>query len=290
MHSRTAAISTGSCEHISLVDLHDGFCRAFSDYSVAMQPSISEFRLMLAQRGFDPTLSRIALAGRSVVSFWLIGQDPTSGNRSAYVIASGTAPDFRGRGLAEDLHRRLQQSFVRYGIDSVQLEVIASNKPARSLYAKLGYVPARDLYCFEVARTEIRPATVGQASIAECPLPDVRRLAQNCCDWHPSWQNDIRSLSRIPGALVCIAAEMDGEPVAYGVLVKPTDTVAQLAVRDDRRRCGIGSAVLHALAAASPHDTLKIINADSRDTGFQAFLTYHGARSGITQVEMMLSL
>lgn len=288
MHSRNAALSTGSCEEISLIDLHDGFCRAFSDYSVAMQPSISEFRLMLAQRGFDRTLSRVALAGRSVISFWLIGHDPASGNQSAYVIASGTAPSFRGRGLAEDLHRSLQQSFVQYGISCVQLEVIASNKPARSLYAKLGYVPARDLCCFEVARTEIRPAAAGRASIAECNLSDLLCLQDTFRDRQPSWQNDIRALSRIPAELVCVAATKDGGPIANGVLIKPTDTIAQLAVRDDRRRCRIGSAILHALAVASPGDTLKVINADSRDTGFQAFLTYHGARTGITQVEMVL--
>ncbi|MEM9473480.1 MAG: GNAT family N-acetyltransferase [Pseudomonadota bacterium] len=290
MHTRAEAISTGSCEHISLVDLHDGFCRAFSDYSVAMQPSISEFRLMLAQRGFDATLSWAALAGRSVVSFWLIGHDPTSCNRSAYVIASGTVPDFRGRGLAEDLHRRLQQSFVRYGINSVQLEVITSNKPARSLYAKLGYVSVRDLCCFEVARTAIRIASVGQADIAECAVSDVLALAPIFRDWQPSWQNGIRSLSRIHGELVCIAARINGDPVAYGVLIKPANTIAQLAVRDDRRRCGIGSAVLHALATASPRHVLKIINADSRDTGFQAFLTHHGAQTGITQLEMVVRL
>ena len=286
-----ADITFRSCRDIPLRDIHQGFCRAFSDYSVSMQPDIGEFSLMLKQRGFDGTVSRVALAGRSVVSFWLVGLDPASGNASAYIVATGTVPECRGHGLAEKLHRDVYGPLARHGINSLQLEVISGNKPARCLYEKLGYSAVRDLSCFVINRGAARPARTGRTRVEECKLQDLFGLSQTCRDWQPSWQNDMASLARIARDLVCLAATgPEGDRVGYSVLIKPTGTIAQLAVRPDRRRAGIGSAVMQSLAAASPTDTLRSINADSRDHGFQAFLARHGAQLAVAQVEMTLDL
>ncbi|MEO1160870.1 MAG: GNAT family N-acetyltransferase [Pseudomonadota bacterium] len=288
MQDDAANLTIGSCEQIELADLHAGFCRTFSDYSVAMQPTIGEFSLMLTQRGFDKTLSWAALCGRSVVSFWLAGTNQVSQGTNAYVIATGTAPDFRGRGLAAQLHHCMRQQLAGTGVQTVQLEVIADNIPARSLYTKLGFQPVRELACFDIAPTAVSPVAIGNVRLAACTLADVLRVAQACRDWQASWQNDDMALARIPAELMCIAAQENGEPVAYGILIRPTGTIAQLAVRPDKRRTGIGSTVLHAFASIATTHTLRVINADSRDVGFQAFLVHHGARPDIEQVEMIL--
>lgn len=280
-------ITIGSCDQIELTCLHDGFCRAFADYPVAKQPTIGEFRLMLTQRRFDKTLSWAALCGRSVVSFWLAGTNQPSG-KAAYVIATGTAPAVRGQGLGAQLHCQMWQQLARTGIQTVQLEVISDNAPARSLYTKLGYQPVRELACFDVARSAASPLAKDQIRLAECNLAKVLQVTRTFGDWQPSWQNNAMSLARIPADLVCIAADKDGELMAGGILIKPTGTIAQLAVRHDKRRSGIGTAVLQALASNATTDTLRVINADSRDVGFQTFLEHHGAQPDVAQVEMIL--
>ena len=122
------------------------------------------------------------------------------------------------------------------------------------------------------------------------PYPMVERL-ETFRDWPPSWQNDFASLSRVAGRTVTLGAFDREQCLGYGILLEPTRTVAQLAVKAEHRRRGIGSALLRALSASVPgNEPLWVMNLDNRDKSSRVFFEAQGARPDVTQAEMVLAL
>ena len=82
------------------------------------------------------------------LSLWLVAMD---GDRVAGYVGSQSVlgetdmmniavhPDFRRRGIAEELVMKLVEELKVRGNHSLMLEVRASNEPARNLYEKLGF-------------------------------------------------------------------------------------------------------------------------------------------------------
>ena len=82
------------------------------------------------------------------LSLWLVAMD---GDRVAGYVGSQSVlgetdmmniavhPDFRRRGIAEELVVKLVEELKVRGNHSLMLEVRASNEPARNLYEKLGF-------------------------------------------------------------------------------------------------------------------------------------------------------
>ena len=82
------------------------------------------------------------------LSLWLVAMD---GDRVTGYVGSQSVlgetdmmniavhPDFRRRGIAEELVMKLVEELKVRGNHSLMLEVRASNEPARNLYEKLGF-------------------------------------------------------------------------------------------------------------------------------------------------------
>jgi [ribosomal protein S18]-alanine N-acetyltransferase len=102
-----------------------------------------QIRALLANPNACVALSRIGgtLAG------WAVGLLHRHGSRtcSGRLYALTIHPDFRGRRLGTRLANRVLQQLVRRGARSLSLEVRASNRAARHLYDRLGFVPAEPL-------------------------------------------------------------------------------------------------------------------------------------------------
>jgi ribosomal-protein-alanine N-acetyltransferase len=81
----------------------------------------------------------VATAGDQVVGY--AGAHLVWGE--AHVTNVAVHPDWRGRGLGEQLMRALEAGAVERGAHRATLEVRVSNTAARALYAKLGWVTAK---------------------------------------------------------------------------------------------------------------------------------------------------
>ncbi|MEO0914939.1 MAG: GNAT family N-acetyltransferase, partial [Pseudomonadota bacterium] len=148
------AVVITTASKVSAEAMHAAMLRGFSDYVVPMQPTFAQFETMLARRSFVPALSFVAEEGGEVVAIWLVGR---RGDRG-YLIASATAPEARGQGLARGLAERSFEALGAAGVSAMQTEVIKGNAAATALYLGLGFEVSRELSCFALPRNSAPPA------------------------------------------------------------------------------------------------------------------------------------
>lgn len=262
-------------------DLHNAMLDAFSDYLVPMKQELTEFRDMMTHRSFDPGLSRVAMSGNRVIAFWFIGR---RGNAS-YLISSGCAPEHRRRGLSRELGRLCLAGLRRAGVRTLQLEVIVRNASARSLYASLGFAERRYLSCFTLPVT---PDVSTQANIVtDGQWCDLAPLTPGLRNWQASWQNDDLSIQAAGAQAICATLHVGGELAGYAVLLKPSGTIAQIAVHPKHRGNGWGQALIRSLQVRSGNRALRILNVDAADTAFTQLVSRMGGRHTLDQLEMM---
>ena len=265
---------------VGMDDLRHGMIAGFSGYAVPMRPDARAFALMMRQRGMTRDASWVALAEGRVVAVWLVS---VAGDRG-YLIASGTDPAYRGRGIARQLANASMAGLKARGLRSFQTEVMNGNDAAFGLYRSLGMKVRRALNCYGLPSPV---ATSLDAKVRSLAWPEIAAGAAGCRDWAPSWQNDDAALSRITDALACRAVTDDRGLAGYAVLVRPSGVLSQIAVRPDLRRTGLGRALI---AALPPADPLRVLNVDASDAGFDGFMTALGAQRTPGQRELILDL
>ena len=250
--------------------LFAAFTAAFSDYMVKLSPTREQLLEMFTRRGWVPELSVAAFEGGAMVAFTVNGAD----GARAYDSGTGVIPTHRRRGLARAL---MERSFEELrGRREYVLEVLDNNERAIALYRDLGFRETRGLQCWSLESSNPPVAESRPVEDAE-----TRRL---WWDVQPSWQNSTSSIQRARAPHVVL-----GDQDAYAVLFPDNGDLAQLAVRPEARRRGLGTALLHE-AAAVAGKPLRIMNVDDRDAGIAAFLERAGAKRTVRQLEMVRPL
>jgi ribosomal protein S18 acetylase RimI-like enzyme len=80
-----------------------------------------------------------------------------------------------------------------------------------------------------------------------------------------------------------------GNDDCYAIVFPSNGDLAQLAVRPEARRRGLGTRLLRA-AAELAGKPLRIMNVDERNAGIAAFLERNGAVRTVRQLEMVRAL
>jgi len=268
-------------------DLHQAMLGAFADYPVPMKSDLDGFMNMLAQRSFDPDLSRVVLAGNRVAAFWFVGRRDTA----VYLITSGCTPEHRRQGLSHMLGARCMAALTEAGMTSLQLEVISDNAPALSLYRSLGFIERRRLGCFTLVAPDDTDDDPAPAAIAfDQSWQDVMQSARQLRDWEPSWQHDDGSILAAGDSAVCATHHDQGELSGYAVLLRTPGVIAQVAVHPARRRNGLGKALVQSLREHAPGRPLRILNADASDRSFTRFVARIGGTHFLDQFELVKKL
>lgn len=257
--------------HDDFESLFAAFTAAFSDYVVKLSPTREQLLEMFTRRGWVPELSVGAFDGETMVAFTVNGIE---GNR-AYDSGTGVVPTHRRLGLARAL---MERSFELLRPREYVLEVLDNNERARALYVELGFEVGRGLQCwtFEAQRLTVSQSHSSSAPVRLCDYEPVSLW----WDIQPSWQNTTSSIERARSPHLVL-----GNEDAYAVLFPENGDLAQLAVRPEARRRGLGTALLHE-AAAIAGKPLRIMNVDERDAGIAAFLEQAGAKRMVRQLEM----
>ena len=266
--------------------LYACFLEAFSDYQVDMQISEQQFAQRLTRDGVQLEISTAAFDEDRMIGFYMNAVGDWQGKLTAYDAGTGIIPDYRGRGVAQELFAFTVSRLKERGVSQYLLEVLTSNERASSLYRRLGFVEVRR---FAVLRSQQAPKTsdeLAEVEIRRIEEPDWK-LFQSFWDGYPSWQNSIAAVERVPNDRIILGAYMDGNCVGYGVVFTPAANLMQLAVAPSHRRKGIGSRILSALSTA---ETLKVNNIDEELKGTLALFEANGFKMVLEQFEMSMSI
>ncbi|HEX6095262.1 MAG TPA: GNAT family N-acetyltransferase [Thermoanaerobaculia bacterium] len=251
--------------------LYAAFTAAFSDYVVPLVLTREQLAEMIARRGWVPELSVGAFDGDAMVAFTINCVE----DDRAYDSGTGVVPSHRRQGLGREL---MERSFelLRERCREYVLEVIDRNERAVELYLATGFEVTRGLQCWGYESSSL-PVAESSSSLS---LDDLKTRRLDDSDVEPSWQNSDGSIRRSTQEHVTL-----GDDRGYAIVFPDRGDLAQLAVRRDARRQGIGTRLLQA-AAAVAGKPLRIINVDERDLGIAAFLEHNGAKRTVRQVEM----
>ncbi len=264
-----------SVEHVSDEALRLAMNCAFSDYAVPMELSGRIFALMMRQRGLDRVASRIAVIAGEIAAIWLVS---VRGHR-VYLISSGTCPAFRRQGLARRLAEDCLTDLRQRRIASFQTEVLVHNNNAFDLYTSLGMMITRRLECYDLPR----PMEPAKHAAHQIPWEVIEDKVLPLAEVEPSWQNSFSAIGAVADDVTCWTVSDDRGLAGYAAVIPETGTLAQIAVRKDRRCDGIAKSLI---SVCHRGDNLRLINVDGRSDSFLAFLQAIGAEPTVSQFEL----
>lgn len=270
--------------------LFRGFERAFADYEISFEKE--EVRSMLERRGYNPEVSFALFDKGEIAAFTLNGTGVFNGRPTAYDTGTGTAKEYRGMGLAGEIFSRSIPFLKECGVEQYLLEVLQNNQKAISVYRKLGFEITRELDCFRQMLSEVKfPASMKKGSLTIVPADFCAvTSAQDFCDFLPSWQNSIDSIRRGQAGLTSLGAFADNSLIGYCVFDASTGDLTQIAVKDEYRRKGVATRLLHQTVNRLNTDFLKVLNVSSTDSSLPAFLESRNIPRASKQFEMQLQL
>lgn len=273
---------------ISFDTIFDAFQRAFSDYSIRFEKE--EIRSMLKRRGYTPALSFAAFDGDDIVAFTLNGTGLYCGTPTAYDTGTGTIKEYRGLGLAQKIFLHSLPALGEAGISQYLLEVLQDNDKAIAVYSKLGFKTTREFRCFRQSRDTLLAKAADlrmpDANIANVSIGEIRS-ASSFCDFTPSWQNSIESISRAGADLTLLGAYLHGTLAGYCVCDPASGDITQIAVSPACRRRGIGSLLLSEAVGRITAENAKVLNIDAADDTMPRFLLSRGFAPAANQFEMI---
>ncbi len=277
-------------EHTDFDTLFISFERAFSDYEICFDKG--EVRSMLKRRGYDPRISFAAFEKDEIVAFTLNGKGIYNGIPTAYDTGTGTVKEYRGQGIAGKIFSYSIPFLKEAGIRQYLLEVLQNNHRAITVYNRMNFETSREFDCFRqtIGAINNAPADLSSEYTVEPVTIDFILQCQDFCDFYPSWQNSIESIRRAETDLTCLGVKISGIPVGYCVLDPHTGDLSQIAIREEYRRRGIASRLLHEATKRMKTDFVKVLNINSDNTALSAFLKNKNITLTSKQFEMILRL
>jgi ribosomal protein S18 acetylase RimI-like enzyme len=271
--------------------LFDTFTEAFSDYIYPFALTETQFRNHLVLNGVDLGRTAGCVADGRLVGFTLNGFGDWNGVPTVYDAGSGVIPSHRRRGVCESMFEMMLPVVKSAGIGQCLLEVITSNTPAIKLYEKLGFKVTRELALLQcdgeiAARDPVSPLV----EIRTMPAPDWD-LFSTFWDGMPSWQNSRDSIERSRKNKIVRGAFVEDSCVGYMIYSSRFGRVSQIAVSQEYRHHGVGTALLQVMRSDTVNGySMQVINIDRGIPEAMQFFLDHGFYERLIQYEMVLEL
>ncbi|TPE44707.1 GNAT family N-acetyltransferase [Pontibacter mangrovi] len=271
-----------------LPQVRETFLKAFADYVVPVQLTEEQLRDKVEREGIVAEFCVAAFVGDEMVGFILTALGEWQGKPTAYNAGTGVVPQHRGHGLTQKMYAFLLPKLRASSVELALLEVIHNNLPALHSYERLGFRVTRTLNCYRAINEDILLPAEAPAGIAIAPLAQAEVEKYTIFrDVRPSWQNATAALLRAQEQCHTFAARNQGqEVIGYVSVFTKNGAVAQLAVAENWRGKGVGSALLRKAIAHTTAPALMFLNIEDTAQSMISFLQRRHFRLLLKQYEM----
>jgi ribosomal-protein-alanine N-acetyltransferase len=105
-------------------------------------------RTLRESLAFYPETFFVAKDNGEIAGFVAGGVEDTGEEVYGHIMNLAVAPEYRRRGIGQQLIRRLEQEYAILGASGVQLEVRIGNTGAQEFYRRLGYREVFQIACY----------------------------------------------------------------------------------------------------------------------------------------------
>ena len=282
-----------SLQSVDSSQLCRAFHEAFGDYAMEVRGTTEDQLLTRMRKNcVDFALSPGIYEKDRLVGFTLIGVDRWEDALTAFDAGTGIVPDHRRQGWARRMFDHALPELHRRKVDRFILEVLQQNEPAITAYRRSGFTVRRQLRCYVADTCDLRALkTDNRFEIRTVDRAIFSRL-ESSADFAPSFENRFAAIDALPGEVQLAGAFVGSSCVGALAFIPSLRWLLTIVVDRQWRRRGVGTALLHHLAAAIPEDVthLSVLNVDADDRGMQAFVKSLGFRNLVDQYEMERSL
>lgn len=249
----------------------------YADYAVPLRVDAGTLAFM--QEAFDiaPEASRVAWREGRPVGLAFLGIRGDHG----WVGGMGVIPAERRKGVGERLMRELLEAARAAGVRELRLEVLEQNRPARTLYEKLGFRVVRRLEVWCWGGT---PPPLKRVAQAGDPRAARRRITAARREPEP-WQRADETLDRLDVSTPALRAVSTDEGDAIYRVTDGRASVLQLHASGE----AAAGELLDTIRTRPGITQLRFLNVPASDPA-SAALRARGATCEVTQVEMSLAL
>ncbi|MGN7166090.1 GNAT family N-acetyltransferase [Paenibacillus cellulositrophicus] len=205
----------------SPAELADLWNEGFKGYSVPITMSMDMLLKRSADQGLSLAQSIVGCVDGIPVGFVMNGLRNNGGVKTAWNGGTGIIPAYRGKGIGKLLIKASLELYKAEGADVALLEALSDNKPAISLYERMGYEVIDDLFFYECKSLKDEALTGGGSGKYEFRrgIPqDIQRLhvPVNNQPWQTQWESVVNGES-------LIAFDPEGQPAGYALYKRGFD-------------------------------------------------------------------
>lgn len=192
------------CSEVDFNLVYKCFNEGFSDYIVKLHLPIEAFRQrFFGSEGNELENSFIAIKEQGPVGLILGGIRIYQGIKTMRCGSLCIIPDYRGKGIADELFYLHKERAISEGCSQLMLETIVGNDRAVNFYKKHGYETIYDLQYFKLSDLSSLKKKEGKHIIKPINYNELEKVRDYIGDVHINWQNDFPYIEKSEGQYNC---------------------------------------------------------------------------------------
>jgi len=269
--------------------IYAAFSRGFSDYIIKFEmPQEDFFKRFFGPEDNSLEYSYLALDDEEAVGVILSGLKEYEDVRTMRCGTLCVAPEYRGKGISQELFRLHKQTALDNGCKQLFLEVIVGNDRAVKFYNSLGYNKVYDIYYYSLPDTsKLRGLEKSFSNIKQIDFDTLCSISDKMKDIHINWQNGFDYMRKLAD-MTYYGAYQDAELIgALGI--NSMGKIFMLWTSPAHRQKGVASSLI--TRAANDLQAEKLNISITNNSKMEGFLQHHMfVKDKISQYEMYLIL
>lgn len=190
-------MSFKNCSEVDFELVYNCFNEGFSDYIVQLHLPLEDFRKrFFGAEGNELKNSFIVLEENGPVGLILGGIKEYQGIKTMRCGALCIIPEFRGKGIADELFYLHKERAISEGCKQLMLETIVGNDRALNFYKKHGYEKIYDLQYYKLSDLSDLKRYEKKYDIQPITFRELETVKEYMGDVYINWQNDFHYIER----------------------------------------------------------------------------------------------